>query len=158
MRWGTCRYYQRSGQRVNCLSKLACGVKLIMPFFWPKQAEFLYALWKYFWRNNPYQHRHIFIDIDFDFHLQWVNITAYVFEGLDALATTTHFSWYMFWWTLLIISDKKLTLFFYLICCYFSCKEHMHTPKNKSCHNYDKESKSRSFLHHLYFYRVDVTF
>ena len=56
-------------QRVNCLSKLACGVKLIMPFFWPKQANFLYALWKYFWRNNPYQHRHIFIDIDFDFHL-----------------------------------------------------------------------------------------
>ena len=83
---------------------------------------------------------------------------AYVFEGLDALATTTHVSWYMFWQPLLIISDKKLTLFIYLICWYFSCKEHMHTPKNKSCHNYDKESKSRSFLHYLYFYRVDVTF
>ena len=62
----------------------------------------------------------------------------------------------MFWWPLLIISNKKLTLFIYLIYWYFSCREYMHTPKNKSCHNYDKESKSRSFLHYLYFYRVEL--
>ena len=58
----------------------------------------------------------------------------------------------------LLGNTSQLYLFIYLICWYFSCKEHIHTPKNKSCHNYDKEFKSRSFLHYLYCYRIDLTF
>ena len=58
----------------------------------------------------------------------------------------------------LLGTTSQLYLFIYLICWYFSCKEHIHTPKNKSCHNYDKEFKSRSFLHYLYCYRIDSTF
>ena len=58
----------------------------------------------------------------------------------------------------LLVTTSQLYLFIYLICWYFSCKEHIHTPKNKSCHNYDKEFKSRSFLHYLNCYRIDSTF